>query len=144
MKKLFSIVAMMVLFTMSACSQDQIGTFDQLPQNAQELINQHFNKDNISLIKIDKDLTGNEYEVIFTDGTDLEFDKNGDLIKVDCGLTQVPTALIPEQVTTYVNTNYPNNFITEWGKEDRGWKAELNNGVELLFNSQYEFTGVDD
>lgn len=135
---------MMVLFTMSACSQDQVGTFDQLPQNAQELINQHFNKDNISLIKIDKDLTGNEYEVIFVDGTDLEFDKNGNLIKVDCGLTQVPTALVPEQVTTYVSTNYPNNFITEWGKEDRGWKAELNNGVDLLFNSQYEFTGIDD
>lgn len=144
MKKFFSIVAMMVLFTMSACSQDQVGTFDQLPQNAQELINQHFNKDNISLIKIDKDLTGNEYEVIFVDGTDLEFDKNGNLIKVDCGLTQVPTALVPEQVTTYVSTNYPNNFITEWGKEDRGWKAELNNGVDLLFNSQYEFTGIDD
>jgi hypothetical protein len=74
----------------------------------------------------------------------LEFNKAGELTKVDCKQTEVPSALIPELVRQYVKANFPNAFITEWSKDDRRWKAELNSGLDLEFNSNYEFVRIDD
>lgn len=143
MKKL-CLVLMALIFAASACTSDKVGSFDQLPQDAQSIINQHFSKDSISYITIDKEVFGTEYEVVFIDGTELDFDQNGTLLMVDCGMLQVPDGLVPEQVLTYVHENYPSNYIVEWGKDDLRWKAELNSGLELIFNQQYEFVGIDD
>ena len=52
--------------------------------------------------------------------------------------------LVPESVQAYIKANFSNAIITEWGKDDRGYKAELNNGLDLKFNSNYEFVRIDD
>ena len=85
-----------------------------------------------------------EYEVKLKDNTELEFDRNGNLIKIDSQQKKVPDGLIPEKALAYVNANYPDAFITEWGKDDLRWKAELNNGLELVFNNNGEFLRYDD
>ena len=61
-----------------------------------------------------------------------------------CKQTEVPAALVPEQVRNYVKTNFPNSFIIEWGRDNRGFKAELNNGLDLEFNRNYDFLRIDD
>lgn len=85
-----------------------------------------------------------EYEVHFSSGTELEFDKNGDFKKVDCKHQAVPEGIVPLQVTRYVQTSYPSSLITEWEKMRNGWKAELDNDLELYFDKGYNFTGMDD
>ena len=74
----------------------------------------------------------------------MELNRAGKLTKIDCGCSAVSEALIPEAVRSYVAKTFPNTFITEWGKDDRRWKAELNNGIDLEFNNKYEFLRIDD
>jgi len=144
MKKILSVVLMIAAFTLSLRAQDRIVTYNELPENAKLIITQHFTTEGISLIKYDWEVFDSEYEVHYTNGTELSFTGKGELKKVDCGMKQVPDALIPEQVLSYVRSSYPNAFITEWEKDDREWKAELNNGIELVFNKNYQLIDIDD
>lgn len=133
------------LFTFSACANEgRIIAFSELPQNAQTVINTHFDAGGVSVITMDKDLLDTDYEVRFTNGTKVEFDENGELTKVDCGLQRVPDALLPEPVRQYVAAQFPKDFVTEWGKDDLRWKAELSNKLDLIFNRNFEFVGIDD
>lgn len=145
MKKLFfSILLMAFALSLDACADGKPVGFDQLPQNAQTTITQYFSKEDVLLVKLDKENLLTEYEVKLKDGTELEFDRNGNLKKIDSQQKRVPNGLIPEKVLAYVNANYPDAFITEWGKDDLRWKAELNNGLELVFNNDGEFLRYDD
>ena len=143
MKKYFSVV-LMALCSLTACAKEQVITFDQVPEPAKAIVTAHFDASQIAYVILDKGLLDADYEVKFSDGRSLEFNKAGELTKVDCKQTEVPSALIPELVRQYVKANFPNAFITEWGKDDRRWKAELNSGLDLEFNSKYEFVCIDD
>lgn len=143
MKKYFSVV-LIALCSLTACANEQVIPFDQVPEPAKAIVAAHFDASQIAYVTLDKDLLDAEYDIKFNDGRSLEFNKAGELLKVDCKLTEVPAALIPEAVRAYVKANFPNAFITEWSKDDRRWKAELNAGLELEFNSKYEFIRIDD
>lgn len=137
--------ALLVLTTcFTACANEKVIPYLEMPLPAQRLIEAHFSKADVSLVMMDRELLRTEYEVRLNDGTKVEFDGDGELTKIDCGAKAVPEALIPELVRQYVKANFPNAFITEWGKDDRGWKAELSNGLDLEFNSKYEFLRIDD
>lgn len=132
-------------FSFTACTAgEKVITYPELPLDAQRLIEKHFQKADVSVVIMDREAFFVEYEVRLTDGTKLEFEKNGEFKKIDCGAKAVPESLIPEVVRSYVAASFPNTFVTEWGKDDRGWKAELNNGLDLEFNSKYEFLRIDD
>ena len=143
MKKYFSVV-LIALCSLTACAKEQVITFDQVPEPAKAIVAAHFDAAQIAYVLLDKGLFDDEYEVRFNDGRTIEFNKAGELQKVDCKLTEVPSALVPEPVQAYIKANFPNAFITEWGKDDRGYKAELNNGLDLKFNRQLEFVRIDD
>ena len=144
MKKYF-LSALLVLTTcFTACANEKVITYPEMPLQAQRLIEAHFSKADVSLVMMDRELLRTEYEVRLNDGTKVEFDGDGELTKIDCGAKAVPEALIPEAVRSYVAASFPNTFVTEWGKDDRGWKAELNSGLDLEFNSNYEFVRIDD
>lgn len=143
MKKYFSVV-LMALCSLTACAKEQVIAYDQVPEPAKAIVAVHFDASQISYVTVDKGLLDCDYEVKFNDGRSLEFNKAGELTKVDCKQTEVPSALIPELVRQYVKANFPNAFITEWSKDDRRWKAELNSGLDLEFNSNYEFVRIDD
>ena len=145
MKRLFLATIVAAMCSMNACADhDQVITFAQLPAAAQQLVNDNFNQANISYVMLDKELFGDEYKVRFQDGSEIEFENDGSLKKVDCKLQAVPDALVPEEIRRHVSTQFPGAIIVEWGKDDRGWKAELNNKLELKYNSRLEFIGIDD
>ena len=144
MKKLFLIICMAVMIGLTACADGRPIPFEQLPANAQTIITQNFVKENILFVALDSEVFSTEYEVKFNDGKELTFDSKGNLKKVDCKYEPVPEALIPAEVLTQVRSSYPNAFIKEWKLDDGRWKAELNNGLELIFNKRYQLIGIDD
>ena len=145
MKKSIYVVLAAICILLTACAKDQLITFEQLPAAAQQVVNEHFAVENVAYITMDRDLFEKEYEVRFNDGAELKFEKDGSLEKVDCKLKAVPESLIPAAVLEYVQTQFPEAFIVEWGKNDLwGWKAELNNKLDLKFNRNFEFIGIDD
>ena len=145
MKKSFFVALMAFVCSLSACADsDQLITFAQLPAAAQATVKQYFDEANIAFCTMDREWFGKEYKVQFNDGSDIKFEGDGSLHNVDCKFRAVPDALIPEVVRQQVAAQFPQAIIVEWGKDDWGWKAELNNKLELKFNSKYQMIGVDD
>ena len=100
MKKLFFLLVMMIGLSVQAMAKDVITRdVNQLPQAARIVIQKNFPKAKLSYIKIDKDfLEAATYEVIFEDGTQVEFNSKGEWTEVDCKLNAVPAAFIPTAI----------------------------------------------
>lgn len=118
-------------------------TVKQLPAVAQRMIQTHFGGQKVSFAKCDREVFGNEYDVIFTSGHKVEFDKNGRWTHVSCRKGSVPSKLVPAAIRSYVGRNYRGARIVEIDRERSGYEVELSNGVDLKFNKNGKLTKVD-
>ena len=139
-----SILLMAFALSLDACMDKKHVGFEMLPDNAQKTITQHFGKDAFLFVSIEREVLFLEYDVSLKDGTDLEFDRDGNLKSIDCLQQRIPEGIVPEKVLAYVNANHPDAYITKWGMDDLRWKAELNNDLELIFDHNGEFYRYDD
>ena len=109
-----------------------------------EFVKTYFPKASVLIVKPEHD----EYEVRLSDGTELEFTRNFEWKKIDCEhsntYTAVPAELVPEQIVTYVKTNFADQSITKIEKKRRGWEIELSNELEIKFNKNFVVTKIDD
>ena len=101
----------------------------------------------VGIRKVERD--GNKYEVELTDNTEIDFNLSFEWKKIDCEESQVygmvPTELVPEPITAYVTANFPGKHIDSIEKKNNGyWEIELNNGLEIIFDSNFNFIGFDD
>lgn len=94
---------------------------------------------------LDCDVTLSDYTQIGFDGNlfgKLEWDE------VDCRhaslSTTVPAALVPAEITNYVNRIHGSQSITKIAKDNRGWDIELSNGVEIEFDKRFNVIDFDD
>ena len=85
-----------------------------------------------------------EYDVYLNDGTELDFDANNHWETIESRGKGVPAAFIPKAIATYVKSNYQNMSIVKIRKEHFGYEIELPNGLELSFDPQGRFMGMDD
>lgn len=126
--------------TSIACSKDHPITIDQLPQTAQQFIKTHFANLTVGSIMADND----SYDVFFSNGYKVEFDKKGNWEDVDCRADEVPAAIIPASIRNYVSTNYAGSFIVDISKDNRKYEVELNNGIDMEFDKSGNFLRIDD
>ena len=84
-----------------------------------------------------------EYEVIFTDGTNIDFDKKGRWEQIE-KKNGVPQGIILPSINTYIKTKHPEAFVVKIDKEKKGYDVELNNKIEIKFGSKGEFLRYDD
>lgn len=67
---------------------------------------------------------------------------NSTAIKAD---SSIKTASLPQAILDYISTNYPDITVKKSEIEDNGnYEVKLNNGVELIFDAEGSFLGVDD
>jgi len=91
-------------------------------------------------------------DVTLSDYTQIGFDGNlfGKLEwdEVDCRhaslSTTVPTALVPAEITNYVNRIHGSQSVTKISKDNRGWEIELSNGIEIEFDKRFNVIDFDD
>lgn len=144
--KVLSILALAIFAVQFSFAGDVI-TQDakQLPLVARNFINRHFTKPQIHYIKIESEILQNKkYEVQLADFTEIDFDKQGNWLEVDCKKAAIPAALIPSSVQEYVKTNFPREIITKIERERSGMKIELSNDYSLKFNKKGKFVSIDD
>lgn len=125
-----------------SCSDDKDEPIsgDALPILAQSFIEQYYPGVNIVSSTKDKD----DYEVILSEGTRIEFNKAGEWTDVDAALGKtIPSGFYPAAIDTYVQENMQGAGISEISKERRGYDVELVTGAELLFNTEGAFIGYD-
>ncbi len=119
---------------------DQVITFDRLPAAAQTMLNQNFADKVPLVITADWD----DYKVMYANGEKVEFDKRGNWRDIECKASQVPTNLIPAQITANVNATFPGSSITEIDRDHSGYSVQLSNGLELEYNRRFQVIEVDD
>ena len=117
---------------------------NQLPQKSQQFINQHFPDEKVAYAKKERDFLKTKYEVVFTNGSKIEFRKDGEWKEIDCKYTKVPDAIIPPKIMTFVTTNYEGAAITEIDRDKRDYEIKLTNGLELTFDLKFNLIEVDD
>ena len=116
---------------------------EQLPQVAQNILNREFKGKSIALAKMETDILDRSYDVIFTNGDKIEFDKKGNWTSVDCSRSGVPAGIVPSAISKYVNTNYKGAQIKEIERERKQYKIELSNGLEIKFNKNFKVIEID-
>ena len=144
MKKLLAIVmAMFVCVAVVKADNEVPVTVDERPATAQTFINTHFKDKKVALAKKETGFFELSYDVIFTDGNKLEFDRNGNWKEVNCKYSSVPAAVVPQQISDYVKANYAGINILSIEKDDREYEVRLANRVELTFTLQFQLLDID-
>lgn len=117
---------------------------NDLPAKARTMLADNFGKTGINHIKIEhKTLGGREYDVILNDGTEVEFNSDGEWTEVDCGSKAVPAKLVLPDIARYVKKNYPSSSIVQIEVERNSYKIELSNGIDLKFGRDGRFLKID-
>lgn len=116
---------------------------DKLPERAQTFLSAHFPESKISLSLKERDLNEISYDIIFTDGCKIEFNRYGEWTEIDCINHPVPTNVVPTAISNMVKEKYPNTTITKIERNKRETEIDLNNKVELTFNKKYQLIDID-
>ena len=117
----------------------------RLPASAQEFLSTHYPQEKVALVKREYEEFRITYQVVFSNGTKVEFRRNGTMKKVKSRSHPVPDALVPEAIRNYIAETFPGTFVTELEHKRREWEIELNNTVELAFDDRDFFlTDMDD
>lgn len=141
MKKFILALLTFVLIgtSVTACGRKRVIDPAQLPKAATELVQKHWPSCVIDFAYIN----GQEYEVLLSDGTIIEFDKKGVWKDMKC-TDGLPVTIIPMNITRYVTNRFPKQLIIKCEKMRGGYEIELTNGLELEFDLQGRVTHVDD
>ena len=143
MKKILTL-AVILIMAGTACANEHMIPFGELPILAQNFIKKHYNTNDVSYVQKDKDILYNEYKIYLKDRTEIEFDHKGNLQSIDCHRKAVPESIIPQIITDYVRLHYPELSIAEYQVELRHQKVGLSNDWELVFDNEGNFLGMDD
>lgn len=115
----------------------------QLPQNAQLLLNRHFNNKKVAMAKVESGLFSKEYTVIFTNGEKIEFDKNGNWTEISCKRSRVPSSVIPAPISSYVKKNYSGCIIIKIERDANEYEIDLSNRIEITFNKKFQVIDIE-
>lgn len=144
MKKIFVILLSLVFCLPAIAGNDKPINPDSLPAQAKDFITKHFPETKISLATIDKEFLDTTYEVFFTDGNKVEFDKNGLWKDIDCKYSRIPDSALPVEIARYISGNHPDRYAKEIDRDKRDYEVKLDNGLELKFDLNFRLIGYDD
>ena len=145
MKKLaFLIVCLFTLNMTVWAGNDKPIQVTEMPKAAQEFIKSHFANQSVAMAKVETEFMDKSYDVIFTNGDKVEFDKKGKWTNVDCKHTQVPVAIIPTAIQQYVAKQYPDAKVLQIELTDRkGYEVDLSNGFDIEFDKKFRVVDID-
>lgn len=131
------------LLFQSCEGKEKIVGIDDLPETAREFINRHFPGNTVSTIIYDNEVFDKSYDVYFTDGSRIEFDKNGKWTDIDCHASRVPDSVVPTSILTYISTNMAERHIIGIDRDSNDYEVELDNHTDLKFDLNGNFIGID-
>lgn len=145
MKRIFAIIAGALAFTgIMNADNDRVITFDQLPEKAKTFITTDFADQKVSYAKEETDIFEVTYEVVFSQGTKIEFDSKGEWKEIDCKYTMLDEKFAPDQIKAYVAKQWPDVKFVRIEKGRYGYEVDLTNGLELTFDKNFNLIEIDD
>ena len=144
MKRILILFVGFFAFAALINADDKPVTFDQLPELAKTFVKTNFASAKVLYSSVDDDIVAPDYEVILDNGFEIQFKNDGRLESIDANMGNIPEAIIPAQIKTYVKTNYPNVTYKEYEVGARSYEVKISNGLELTFNSDFKVIEIDD
>lgn len=138
---LFSVIVALV--AVSAMAHDKMIPYAELPQKARTFVETNFDRNKVVAVSEECDRR-TEYEVRLADGSEIEFDGNGEWMKVSVAQGAVPAAIIPAAIAKQAETNYPKAMIVQIEKRGSGYEIELSDDREMLFDKSGNLVKIDD
>lgn len=148
MKKFLSLLVLAIIAVQFSFAKDVITKdMNQLPLPARNFINRHFTKPELSHIKIDQErMEPTKYEVVLMDGTEIEFDSQGNWEEVSAKKGQVvPVTIVPGFAVDYLKAHkFTNEGVSKVERSRKGYEIELSTGVSFKFDKKGRFIKADD
>ena len=133
---------MLVLATTASAGNNKPIQVSQLPQTAQQFIKKYFGDRKVAFAKEESDFR-KSYEIAFTTGDKIEFDRKGEWTDIDCKYSAVPAGIVPAQIVAYIAENYPDSQVVQIEKDSRSTEVKLDNRMEIKFDKQYRVIEMD-
>lgn len=145
MKKFIALIAVILISVGVVQARDTYSTDSSvLPQVARQFLKKHF-KASVNHIKIDKSVIGGtDYEVVLNDGTELDFNSDGNIKEIDGGRNGIPQSVLLKSIVTYISRNYKGAKVVKLDVNRNDYEVELCNGIYLKFDRAGNFLRVDD
>ena len=145
MKKiLLSALAIAVLAVAPTMAEDVAITAQKLPQEAQKFLNLHYPQNKVLTATHDRDFTDNDYTVYLDDGTKIEFNGSGKWESVKNHNGKIPASVVPAKIQDYITAHFPALGIEKIEHKRYGYEVELTNGLDVKFDLNGRFVGIDD
>lgn len=145
MKKILFLFVMCVSMMQMACADNEkaIGLTD-LPQQAQNFLKQHFADAKVGAYQKERDGLTVTYKVMFLNGDQVEFNRKGEWIDVDCKALLMPESIVPQQIKTFVESSYPGTKVVHIERGDRqSYEVKLSNGMDLKFDKKFNVMDLE-
>ena len=131
------------VWMLSSCDDEKKIDFGYLPSEARSFIENYFPSADILSIVQEKEDGRKEYQVKLSNGTDMEFDEDGEWTNIECYFSPLPTGILPANVITKVEELHPEAYINGVEKELGGYVVEVTDagGIDwdMRFNAQFEY-----
>lgn len=133
-----TIACAILTFSPARADNDTPITAEELPSTAQKMLKKHFGGRSIVAATCEKGIVTRGYEVRLKDGIEIDFDCRGRWVEVDCGSHEVPSTIVPDKISEYVQQYHSGEKITQIERSGGGYEIELSNGYEIEFNRHYK------
>jgi hypothetical protein len=146
-KTVFYVTLFAVAILFAACEEEKIIQENELPAVSRTFIETHFAGVEITAIVREREGLETDYTVYLANSFDIDFAKSGDWDDVDGHSLPVPEsilALLPQPLMQHIAKTYPNLSIVEVNRERYGYEIGLSSDMDLKFDSNGKFTGIDD
>jgi hypothetical protein len=130
-----------------ACEKEKLIHENELPAISRIFVETHFSGVETTAIVREKEGLNVDYTVYLANGFDIDFTKSGDWDDVDGHTSPLPEsilALLPEPLLSHVTTSFPNFLIVEVNREHYGYEIGLSGDMDLKFDANGRFIGMDD
>ena len=147
MKMLFFAAMLLMTSVVSANADNDERAINvaQLPQTAQSFLTANFSGKTVAFAVEERKFFGTEYEVVYTDRTEVSFRSDGEWESVETKYEQVPSSVVPAQIADFVaKGGFEGQFIKEISRDRYSWEITLSSGIEIKFDKQFNVIGYDD
>lgn len=147
MKKTFLTLFLMTTMFGAAYAdgREKPTSVDKLPQAAQEFLSAHFKDLTVAYAVEEQKYTGKEYEVVYTDRTEVEFRSDGQWESVGRKYSPVPASIVPQPIPNLrFRKQLSRAVIRQIDRNAYTWEVELSNGLEIKFDNQFNVIDIDD
>ena len=136
MKKIF-ILLICFMFVFNSNGQTKRIIYKDLPKTTKVFIDTFYPKRK-AIYTFEGINRVREYEIYFSNGTKLEFDRYGKLKSIECGKGEyVNKNILPDEINDIIQQYYSSEKIVEYNIDDRSTRYEEH---EIEFESGFEIT----